>query len=72
MIPDQRLLCFTHGFLDGVELLGHVKARPPSFDHCPDAAQVSLRPFEPLQDLRVSFVPMNFAHGRLAIPLEGM
>jgi hypothetical protein len=56
---DQLPLCLRDGLLDGVKLLGKVKARPPFLEHRYDSPDVPLGPFEPLDDIRVAFMDMR-------------
>jgi hypothetical protein len=68
VILDERALGLAYGFFDSVELLGNVYALSTFFDHGDDAAQVSVRTFEALDDRLVALVGMGmavfvFAHG---------
>ncbi|RML53385.1 hypothetical protein ALQ93_102534 [Pseudomonas syringae pv. pisi] len=58
MILNQRALGLAHRFLDRVQLLGDVHALAPFFDHGDDAAQMTVGPFQALDDSFVGLVRM--------------
>jgi hypothetical protein len=60
MILDQCTLCLTDGFLDSMELLGDIKARPIVFDHFDDAAQMTIGAFQPFGNVGMMLVNMMF------------
>src|SRR5215831_1010906 len=56
MIVDQRLFCLANGFLDCMELLGQIEARPTVLDHGDDATQVALGSPQALDDVRMALM----------------
>ena len=62
VILDQRPLCLADRLFDSVQLLGDVKARAAPLDHLGNAAQMSLRAFQALEDLRVTGVEIGALH----------
>jgi hypothetical protein len=63
VIMDQLSFRFPNGLLDGVKLLGKVKACSAFRKHRDDSPHVPLGALEPLDDIRMAFVNMSFLHG---------
>jgi hypothetical protein len=63
VIMDQLPFGFGNGLLDGVKLLGEVKASSAFPKHLYDTPHVPLGPLEPLDDGRMAFVNMGLMHG---------
>ncbi|RMR40468.1 hypothetical protein ALP86_102931 [Pseudomonas amygdali pv. mori] len=68
MILNQRTLGLAHRFLDRVQLLGDIHTLAPFFDHGDDAAQMTVGPFQALDNSYVGQVRMAvgvvvFTHG---------
>jgi hypothetical protein len=62
VVVDQRPLGFADRLLDRMKLLGEVKARPSFVKHLDDAAQMTLGPLEPFDDIRVGVVNVIVRH----------
>jgi hypothetical protein len=62
VVMDELPLCFCNGLLDGVKLLGKVKACSAFRKHRDDSPHVPLGALEPLDDIRMAFVNMSFLH----------
>lgn len=56
VVMDQLTFCLGNRLLDGVKLLGKVKAGSPLFEHRYDAPNMPLGPLEPLDDIRMIFM----------------
>jgi hypothetical protein len=58
VVLDKHTLGLADGFFHGVQLLGDIDAGPTVFDHADDAAQVTLRTLQPLDDIAMTPVLM--------------
>jgi hypothetical protein len=64
VVVNQLPLCFRNGLLDGMKLLGEVKAWPAFAEHHNDFSDMPLGTLEPLDDIRMAFVKVrSFLHG---------
>lgn len=70
VIMDQRTLGGVDSPLDGVKLLNDLGARPMLFDQTDHVFQVTTRPLEAIDDLRVTGVNVIVLHG--AHPTRGI
>jgi hypothetical protein len=52
----QGFLCLGDGFLDRVELLGDLKARPALLDHADHGSKMALNPLESLHDFGMALM----------------
>ncbi len=62
VIVDQRFLGGDDRLFDRVKLLSNVDARPAALDHLDNAAQMTARPIEPLDDRGMAVVAV-IGHG---------
>jgi hypothetical protein len=72
VVVNQRSLGFADGLFDGVKLLGEVEARPAFPEHLDDAAEVTLGPLQPFDDIRVGVMNVIVCHGAQGIPPGGI
>lgn len=68
---DERAFGVGDRLLDRMELLGDVEAGLAALDHGNHASKMSLGPHEPLDDLRVGFVPIFMFNHRAVLSPGG-
>jgi hypothetical protein len=61
MIVDQGLLGLGDSLLDGMQLLGDIKAGAASFNHLDNRAQMPVRALQPLDDIGMCVVHVGVA-----------
>src|SRR5712691_3080038 len=71
VILDQGPLGLANRLFDGMELLSDVEAGPPPLDHLGDAAEMSFRALQALQNLRVTLMEIGVRHGHILSPWSG-
>jgi len=72
MVLNQRLLGLRDRLFDGLKLLGDVMARATVLNHLDDAAQVTVRALEPLDDLGMGAMDvLACRHGLTSYPPGG-
>jgi hypothetical protein len=60
MVMDQLPFCLRNGFLNGMKLLGKVKACPAFIEHRYHSPDVPFGPLQPLDDIRMAFMELCF------------
>jgi hypothetical protein len=62
VVMDQLPLRLRDGFLNGVKLLGKIKACSAFLEHRYDSPNMPFGPLEPLDDIRVALMNVLFCH----------
>ena len=68
VIMDQLPFCLRDGLLDGVKLLGKLKAGSALLEHRYDSPNMPLGPLEPLDDSWMAFMDVRFCFHCLSYP----
>jgi hypothetical protein len=71
VIPDQGAFRLTDRLFDRVQLLRNIKAWTAALDHVDDAAQMSLGPLQPFDDIGVTLVDVLLFHSIDLSPWRG-
>jgi hypothetical protein len=62
VIVDQSPLCLRNRLLNGIKLLGEVKAGSAFTEHRYDSPDVPFGPFKPFYDIWMAFMDVRFYH----------